>query len=73
MSRNAKANFVIGEGEGRGVGVGEDDCIIFKTLYILQKIRSSGNLCFQMCGLLASNPLTGFTASRTVPEILSSY
>ena len=63
MSRNAKANFVffkvIGGGKGKRCGCGVDDCIIFKKLYILQKIRSSGNLCFQMCGLLASNPLTG--------------
>ena len=43
--------------------------LLRRKLYILQKIRSSGDLCFQMCGLLATNPLTSFTASRTVPEI----
>ena len=46
--------------------------LLRRKLDILQKIRSSGDLCFQMCGLLATNPLTGFTASRTVPGILSS-
>ena len=47
--------------------------LLHRKLGILQKIRISGDLFFQMCGLLASNPLTGFTVSWTVPEILTSY
>ena len=46
--------------------------LLSRKLYILQKIRSLGTLGSQMCGFLARNPLTGFTALRTGLEILSS-